>query len=106
MGLGLQPSEDITLDDAGVALAVEAVKLNDPYFPKPLKESEAERNVWKAFTVSYFENATAVLETALKDNKSLDTGNEKEILALPRKFNLGITELERERMSRREGLSA
>ncbi|KAK3328718.1 xylose isomerase-like protein [Apodospora peruviana] len=27
----------ITMDDAGVELAVEAVKLNDPYFPKPLR---------------------------------------------------------------------
>ncbi|KAK3395377.1 zinc finger protein-domain-containing protein [Sordaria brevicollis] len=91
---------DITLDEAGVALAVEAVKLNDPYYPKPLKETEAERIVWRAFVGSYLENATTILEAALKDNKSL--GNPEDILALPRKFILGITELERERMSRRD----
>lgn len=49
---------DVILDDAGVALAVEAVKLNDPYYPKPLKESEEERHAWKTFMVSYIENAT------------------------------------------------
>ena len=60
---------DITLDDAGVALAVEAVKLNDPYYPKPLKNSEEERHAWKAFVISYIENATTILQQARqKDN--------------------------------------
>ncbi|KAK3355494.1 zinc finger protein-domain-containing protein [Neurospora tetraspora] len=95
---------DITLDDAGVALAVEAVKLNDPYFPKPLKESEAEEKAWKAFVFSYRKNSQTILEQALKENKGL--GDMYEILALPRKFVLGIVELERERMARREGANA
>ncbi|KAJ4354830.1 hypothetical protein N0V85_009589, partial [Neurospora sp. IMI 360204] len=95
---------DITLDDAGVALAVEAVKLNDPYYPKPLKESEVERKAWKAFVVSYLENSQAILVRAMEDDKALGLG--EEILGLPRKFVLGIVELERERMSRREGGNA
>ncbi|KAK3497419.1 zinc finger protein-domain-containing protein [Neurospora hispaniola] len=93
---------NITLDDAGVALAVEAVKLNDPYFPKPLKESEVEKHAWKAFTVSYLENSTTILEEALKNDTELGG----EILALPRKFVLGLIELEKERMTRREGANA
>ncbi|EGO52010.1 hypothetical protein NEUTE1DRAFT_114027 [Neurospora tetrasperma FGSC 2508] len=93
---------NITSNDAGVALAVEAVKLNDPYFPKPLKESEAEKQAWKAFTVSYLENSTTILEQALENDKELGG----EILALPRKFVLGIVELEKERMTRREGANA
>ena len=94
---------DITLDDAGVALAVEAVKLNDPYFPKPLKESEEERGVWKAFVRGYMENSRAVLEEKLKDEE--DKEKREEILELPRKFISGVTELERERMFKRERAS-
>ncbi|KAL0475100.1 zinc finger domain-containing protein [Neurospora intermedia] len=93
---------NITLDDAGVALAVEAVKLNDPYFPKPLKESEVEKHAWKSFTARYLENSTTILEEALKNDKELGS----EILALPRKFLLGLIELEKERMTRREGANA
>ncbi|KAK3948856.1 zinc finger protein-domain-containing protein [Pseudoneurospora amorphoporcata] len=95
---------DITLDDAGVALAVEAVKLNDPYFPKPLKNSEAEKHAWKAFAVSYMENSRAILEEGLKEHRDQDRMLPEEILGLPRKFVLGVVELERERMARREGV--
>ena len=76
----------ITMDDEGVAMAVEAWRLNDPYYPQPLRESVAERDVWKAFVVSYLAVSNEVM--------SLE-GCEGMVLALPRKFILGITEVER-----------
>jgi hypothetical protein len=80
--------QTITLDDAGVAMAVEAVKLNDPYIPMPLRESAVEKKIWEAFVDSYLKMSDTVLE--------------EEGARLPRKFIAGITELERERMQRRE----
>ncbi|KAJ9160858.1 Pre-mRNA splicing factor ATP-dependent RNA helicase PRP43 [Coniochaeta hoffmannii] len=85
--------QTITLDDAGVAMAVEAVKLNDPYVPKPLRKSTVERRIWKAFVISYLHASDIVLE---------EEGTGRELLELPRKFIAGITELERERIQRRE----
>ncbi|RYO85082.1 hypothetical protein DL764_009231 [Monosporascus ibericus] len=36
----------ITLDEAGVAQVVEAMTINDPYFPKPLQDNPVARRVW------------------------------------------------------------
>jgi hypothetical protein len=79
----------ITMDDDGVAMAVEAWRLNDPYYPKPLCQTEAEQYVWKAFLVSYLAASDEVM--------SLE-GCKGEVLALPRKFISGITEVERAKM--------
>ncbi|KAH8912393.1 hypothetical protein BR93DRAFT_963572 [Coniochaeta sp. PMI_546] len=83
----------ITLDDAGVALAVEAVKLNDPYFPKPLQESAIEKRLWNVFVTKYLDASDIVLEEDCAGRDLRD---------LPRKFIAGMIELERERIRRRE----
>ncbi|KAK0712940.1 hypothetical protein B0T26DRAFT_813168 [Lasiosphaeria miniovina] len=83
----------ITMDGEGVAMAVEAWRLNDPYYPKPLPQTPAERHVWKAFVISYL--------TASHEVMGLE-GCQGMVLALPRKFILGITEVERvETLSRK-----
>lgn len=87
--LGFNQVRMITMDDEGVAVAVEAWRLNDPYYPKPLRETEAERQVWHAFLVSYLAASDEVM--------SLE-GCEGEARALPRKFIAGIKEVEREKM--------
>jgi hypothetical protein len=84
--------QPITLDDEGVALAVEAVRLNDPYFSKPLRESAIERAVWKTFVLSYLHVSQFVLKRG--------TGVEEDVLALPHKFILGVIDLERTKVSR------
>ncbi|KAK0725805.1 zinc finger protein-domain-containing protein [Lasiosphaeris hirsuta] len=84
----------ITMDDEGVKLAVEAWRINDPHFPKPLRETPAERHVWEAFVITYLEASDAIL----KEEKI-----GKDALALPRKFIHGITEAERTRMMSRMG---
>ena len=77
----------ITMDDEGVAMAVEAWRLNDPYFPKPLRETEAEaeRGVWEAFLSSYLDASDEIM------------GRPCDGLSLAMKFILGITEVERNR---------
>jgi len=76
----------ITMDDDGVSMAVEAWRINDPYYPKPLRQTEEEQYVWKAFLVSYLAASDEVM--------SLE-GCKGEVLALPRKFISRITEVER-----------
>ncbi|RYP23168.1 hypothetical protein DL765_001253 [Monosporascus sp. GIB2] len=52
----------ITLDKAGVAQVVEAMTINDPYFPKPLQDNPVARRVWNRFAASYLEVAAVVLK--------------------------------------------
>ncbi|RYP79017.1 hypothetical protein DL770_006762 [Monosporascus sp. CRB-9-2] len=52
----------ITLDEAGVAQVVEAMTINDPYFPKPLQDNPVARRVWNRFAESYLEVADVVLK--------------------------------------------
>lgn len=79
------------MDEEGVAVAVEAWRLNDPYYPKPLRETEAEQQVWEAFLDSYLAASYEVMGLE---------GCEGEAKALPRRFIAGITEVEREKLSR------
>ena len=81
----------ITMDDEGVAMAVEAWRLNDPYYPKPLRQTAAEKRVWEAFAVSYLNASHEVITRSLEGCQGIDPG-------LPRKFILGITEVERAKM--------
>lgn len=88
----------ITMDDAGVAMAVEALCLNDPYYPKPLRTSEVERQVWKAFVVGYLRASEDILVG--------EEGVGSEFLSLPRKFIRGVKEVEREKMWQRARLES
>ncbi|KAK3332707.1 zinc finger protein-domain-containing protein [Cercophora scortea] len=78
----------ITMDAEGVATAVEAWLLNDPYYPKPLGQTAAEQSVWEAFRISYLTASHEVMSPE---------GYQGMVLALPRKFILGITELEQKK---------
>ncbi|OTA07942.1 hypothetical protein A9Z42_0088740 [Trichoderma parareesei] len=53
--------QSIAMDEEGVAKAVEAARINDPYFPRPLGESTVEKQVWDAFEKSYTTAADAIL---------------------------------------------
>ncbi|KAK4460937.1 zinc finger protein-domain-containing protein [Cladorrhinum samala] len=88
----------ITLDDEGVALAVQAWQLNDPYYPKPpgCCETPMQRNIWKTFATSYLEVSHAIL--------SEEVGQEEKVLDLPGKFLLGISDAERNKMESRMGV--
>ncbi|KAM7198235.1 Zinc finger domain containing protein [Naviculisporaceae sp. PSN 640] len=98
----------ITYTKDGVAKMVEAVKLNDPYFPKPLRESAFERAVWTVFVRAYLAASNRILEeelTTLNEDigVTMSEHNRVEIMALPTRFIQGVIMLERGRIEQRGG---
>ncbi|KAH6856628.1 zinc finger protein-domain-containing protein [Chaetomium sp. MPI-CAGE-AT-0009] len=81
--------QPITMDRDGVAQAVEAVRLNDPFIPKPMQSTVDENEAWNAFAMSYLETAGLVLE-----------GESYDILDLPLLFIEGLVQAERVRQMR------
>ncbi|RFU82149.1 pre-mrna splicing factor atp-dependent rna helicase prp43 [Trichoderma arundinaceum] len=82
----------ISLDEAGVAQAIEAATINDPYIPKPLQASRVERLVWNEFVQQYLLASDTIL--AQEDGHNL--------LALPRMFIRGLISFQRERQQRQQ----
>ncbi|KAK5662474.1 hypothetical protein OQA88_8385 [Cercophora sp. LCS_1] len=78
---------DITMDQAGVDTAVDAWKLNDPYYPRPGGASKEERAAYKEFCRSHLYASKFILE---------EEGSKTD-LDLPRAFLSGIAEVQRER---------
>ncbi|TFA98451.1 hypothetical protein CCMA1212_009629 [Trichoderma ghanense] len=78
----------ITMDEAGVAQAVEAARINDPYLPKPLGDSDIEKIIWNAFSEHYIRAADFILA----DSQGL--------LRLPRLFIRGLIEAQEEKKKR------
>ncbi|KJZ74169.1 hypothetical protein HIM_06400 [Hirsutella minnesotensis 3608] len=72
----------ISLDAAGVALAVEAARINDPYFPRPGRRSLSERKIWNAFAASYMSVSRRVLAARGCDGEHQN--------GLPRMFLAGL----------------
>ncbi|KAL7936605.1 zinc finger domain-containing protein [Trichoderma chlorosporum] len=73
----------ITMDAAGVAKAVEAATINDPYLPKPLGESHFEQLAWDEFTTHYIMTADMILGE-----------EDPELMVLPRMFIRGLIEVQ------------
>ncbi|KAI0179435.1 zinc finger protein-domain-containing protein [Hypoxylon sp. FL1284] len=69
---------DISMDDAGVELAVEAFFLNDPYYPRPREGSKLQQELWNSFVRNYLDTADVVL------------GIHNDYRILPRKFISGV----------------
>ncbi|KAL7892233.1 zinc finger domain-containing protein [Trichoderma sp. SZMC 28014] len=82
--------QPITMDEEGVATAVEAYKLNDPYFPRPLRESRIEKVVWNEFVEQYLGAAHSIIREEENTN----------LLPLPGKFINGLIALERYKQQR------
>lgn len=96
-----------TFTKGGVNKMIEAIKLNDPYFPKPLRESAFERAVWTVFVRAYL----AASELILEEELGLDVANAEEnsrqkeemseIFGLPYRFIMGVIKLEKGRIEQR-----
>ena len=84
--LDFHQARTIPINGGGVEMAVEAALNNDPYIPKPLRQSPHEKEAWKAFALSYLEAANVILE-----------GEVDEICELPLRFIKGLVKDERER---------
>ena len=85
----------MSMDDAGVSAAVKAWSINDPYFPKPISDTQQEIDVWNMFALRYLEVATRILQ--------------KETVAikkLPRKFLAGIEREHKHKMKVQEAAAA
>ncbi|TWU78657.1 hypothetical protein ED733_005601 [Metarhizium rileyi] len=74
--------QDITLDEAGVMMAVKAAKMNDPYIPKPRQGSEIEKRAWDSFVESYLAQSNTIF--------TADRSYGPENCALPRMFIEGL----------------
>lgn len=61
-------------------MAVEAWRLNDAYYPKPLRQTAAEQHLWKASVISYLSASHEVMTLE---------GYQGMVLALPRKLICG-----------------
>jgi hypothetical protein len=85
----------MTMDREGVAQAVEAARVNEPYLPRPLQEASDEKEVWAAFVRSYLEGANTILLEESED-----------VLELPLLFINGLVDVERERQRRRQQAAA
>ncbi|UNI22574.1 hypothetical protein JDV02_008450 [Purpureocillium takamizusanense] len=83
----------ITMDLAGVVQAIEAARVNDPYFPRPLQGSTIEKQVWETFAKRYLDTSAFII-----DFEGLQNDNE---LApyLPRWFISGLMGKEKRRQS-------
>ncbi|KAL7959372.1 zinc finger domain-containing protein [Trichoderma compactum] len=76
--------QSIAMDEAGVAKAIEAAKINDPYLPKPLGASQIEKQAWNTFASNYISAA----DTILGDEE------DQKLMILPRLFIRGLIELQ------------
>lgn len=80
----------INLDVEGVRQALDAVTVNDPYFPRPLQESTEAKLVWNAFALEYYKFSTLILQ-----DKQISHN-----LDLPGLFLKGLIDIEHKRMAR------
>ncbi|UKZ63016.1 uncharacterized protein TrAtP1_004244 [Trichoderma atroviride] len=82
----------ISMDEAGVAMAVEAIKLNDPYIPKPLQRSKVQRQMWDEFVEQYLVAAHAILR---------EEPNYTQVSGLPAMFISGVIDLEKKKQEKK-----
>lgn len=76
----------ITMDEAGVAMAVEAFLLNDPYYPRPFQQSPVAKALWNIFVQTYLEESSGHLREESGD-----------VRKLPGLFLSGVIEAERKK---------
>jgi hypothetical protein len=79
----------IPMDEAGVAMAAEAWRLNDPYFPRPFQDSPVCRELWNVFVSRYIDVADLILEKS------------PHLRELPRKFIKSVMDIEKKRIEQR-----
>ncbi|KAI1827505.1 zinc finger protein-domain-containing protein [Xylaria intraflava] len=77
----------ISMNAVGVAQAIEAAQMNDPYLPKPHQDGEPAKLCWNAFTESYLQVAQDIL---------IDEA--PEVRRLPLDFLLGLMRAEGEKV--------
>jgi hypothetical protein len=88
----IQPNDD------GIATAVQAFFINDPYFPRPLSTSSTMQRLWEKFRQGYLDSGKTAIEYSMQKQRpwkgELD-------LALPEKFIKACIDEERKRIKKR-----
>ncbi|KAI1458351.1 zinc finger protein-domain-containing protein [Annulohypoxylon moriforme] len=74
----------VTLDQKGIDQMVDAFKVNDPYFPRPLQKDRLAKRIWNQFVRSYLKTSHFIL-----------MNRDKKIQDLPQKFLEGVIEVQR-----------
>ncbi|GME46621.1 exodeoxyribonuclease iii xth [Neofusicoccum parvum] len=59
--LDFNQCSEITMDNDGIKKAVNAYRVNDPYFPKPSREYERDIDLWNAFAIRYLKVSDRIL---------------------------------------------
>ncbi|KAI9733648.1 MAG: hypothetical protein M1834_003250 [Cirrosporium novae-zelandiae] len=75
---------DISMDEKGVAAAVKAFLMNDPYFPRPFPERIEDGYLWETFEDQYL-----ITSSELMDQDPSSTANMR---SLPELFISGVIE--------------
>lgn len=83
---------DITMDEPGVDMAVDAFNANAPYYPRPLGPYDTEKEAWHAFARAYFTMAACILEY-----------EDSQVRGLPVMFLRKIVAIERAKQQSLEG---
>lgn len=78
----------IPMTKEGIASAVEAYLINDPYFPRPLAENTKDRDLWNTFREAYVEKSNVIVD-----------GKSPEIRALPGVFLELLVAAQRKRLA-------
>lgn len=86
--LDFNQCRSISMDEAGIDLAVEAFFLNDPYYPRPLGAVKSDLDLWQAFQDRYLERSHEII--AEEDGEG--------IRSLPGRFIERLVKRQRERM--------
>ncbi|TKA64356.1 hypothetical protein B0A49_07384 [Cryomyces minteri] len=87
--LDFNQCERMSMDSAGVALAVKAFFLNDPYYPRPCSAALTDQGLWDGFRDAYLQMSAEVIGPDAEDG----------LRALPVEFVDGVVMGERKRLA-------
>lgn len=94
--LDFNQCRSISMDEAGIDIAVEAFFLNDPYYPRPMGAVTSDLDLWQAFQDRY-----------LKRSREIVAGEDGEgMKSLPERFIERLLEKQRERLTSRAEMEA
>ncbi|KAF7542594.1 hypothetical protein G7Z17_g11443 [Cylindrodendrum hubeiense] len=77
----------ITMDETGIAMAIEAFNINDPYYPKPLQQHPIAQELWNTFARRYLRMSLDILR-----------GETDDIQKLPGLFLNGVVEFQQKKL--------
>jgi hypothetical protein len=90
-------------DNDGIATAVQAFFINDPYFPRPLTANSSEQRLWKRFQQGYLEVGKKAILISMKEQRPWKGEFEMD---LPERFIKACVNEEQRRIKNRADAAA